>query len=193
MVLSRMVEIRIGHWRVEHRQDQHLTALENVFSALDGKGQVSKQYYSQIFGLIDALPRGAECVGQTEYFAFRGYLNGTLHLTFLRRDLLARFNQIAGGRRLRPQQKANMPARAVPIAGRFEMSQPFPMSRHHPGPSAPAPAVASELERYLDSLPESDEPETEAEREATKEGRADIAGRSVPHEQVIAALPELPK
>ncbi len=69
------------------------------------------------------------------------------------------------------------------------MSQPFPMSYDPAGPSAPAPAVASEMERYLESLPESDEPETEAEHQATAEGRADIAaGRVVSHEEVVAAL-----
>lgn len=48
--------------------------------------------------------------GETDLFAFRCCANGNLHLRFRRLDLLARFNQIAGGRRLRPQKTTGGPA-----------------------------------------------------------------------------------
>jgi hypothetical protein len=82
--------------------EQQLTALENVFSSLDGKGSVSKGHISNLSEAIRKTARGQ--LGQTEYFAFRGYANGALHLEFLRDDLLLKFNAIAGGARLRPQR-----------------------------------------------------------------------------------------
>lgn len=92
-----------GHgspFRVRHHREPQLTALEQVFSALDGRGQITKTHYSAISNAIKAPEfRGH---AKTEYFEFRVYKNGALHLTFLREDLLARFNQIAGGARLRP-------------------------------------------------------------------------------------------
>jgi hypothetical protein len=80
--------------------EQQLTALENVFQSIDGRGSVSKGHISNLSEAIRKTARGA--LGQTEYFSFRGYNNGALHLEFLREDLLWKFNQIAGGARLRP-------------------------------------------------------------------------------------------
>jgi hypothetical protein len=85
-----------------HQCEQQLTALENVFSSLDGKGSTGKGYVSKLSEAIRQTKRGA--LGQTEYFAFRGFNNGALHLEFLRLDLLLRFNQIAGGARLRAKK-----------------------------------------------------------------------------------------
>ncbi len=82
-----------------HQCEQKLTALENVFSSLDGKGSTTKSHVSQLSEAIRKTKRGA--LGQTDYFAFRGFNNGALHLEFRRSDLLLRFNQIAGGSRLR--------------------------------------------------------------------------------------------
>lgn len=88
-----------------HQCEQQLTALENVFSNLDGQGSVSKGYVSKLSEEIRKTKRGA--LGKTEYFAFRGFNNGALHLEFLREDLLLRFNQIAGGVRLRSKGPAD--------------------------------------------------------------------------------------
>lgn len=87
------------HWRMCSHADQRLTALENVFTALDGQGQITKTHYSAIATAIRA--EGYAGVGETPYFKFRTFQNGNAHLTFTRLDLLARFNAIAGGRRLR--------------------------------------------------------------------------------------------
>lgn len=85
-----------------HQAEQKLTALENVFTSLDGKGSTSKGYVSKLSEAIRKTESGA--LGSTEYFEFRGYKNGSLHLTFLRLDLLEKFNRIAGGARLRSKE-----------------------------------------------------------------------------------------
>lgn len=82
-----------------HQCEQQLTALENVFSSLDGRGATNKGHVRRLSEAIRKTKRGA--LGETEYFAFRGFNNGALHLTFLREDLLLKLNQIAGGSRLR--------------------------------------------------------------------------------------------
>jgi len=88
---------------INYRQEPNLTALENVFTALDGRGQITKQHYSEISLAIKTC-KDWPAVGETPYFAFRGYKNGALHITFKRLDLLTRFNAIAGGKKLRPPE-----------------------------------------------------------------------------------------
>lgn len=106
VVLSRVVEEKWNGngFRVEHDRQKYLTALENVFTALDGNGWINKMHFSALQNAIDAC--GPDGVGETEYFAFRCFKNRNLHLTFKRRDLLQRFNAIAGGKRLRPAEAA---------------------------------------------------------------------------------------
>lgn len=79
-----------------YRQSQKLIALENVFNALDGKGQISKSWQSELDQAIDAMPPGAKR-GETSLFEFTCHKNKNLHLTFKRLDLLQRFNQMAAG------------------------------------------------------------------------------------------------
>jgi len=87
--------------KVHYHRSQHVTALENVFNALDGQGEISKAYQS---ALETAIAASADGTGETPLFTFRACKNGNLHLTFRRLDLLARFNQVAGGTRLRPAE-----------------------------------------------------------------------------------------
>jgi len=47
---------------------------------------------------------GEDGIGETDYFAFRCFKNGNLHLIFKRPDLVRRLNQIAGGKRLRGER-----------------------------------------------------------------------------------------
>ena len=80
-----------------------LTALETAFKALDNKGHSTSHYHSDLHVAInDACQSGGSCSGVTDYFRFRAFKNGNLHLQFLRPDLLRRFNALAGGTRLRP-------------------------------------------------------------------------------------------
>jgi hypothetical protein len=76
-----------------------LTAMENVFSALDGQGAATRGYQSDAQMAIEASQDGK---WSTRYFAGTCHRNGNVHLRFLRPDLLAEFNRRAGGRVLRP-------------------------------------------------------------------------------------------
>lgn len=92
---------RSGRFRASHSRDKNLTALDNVFSMLDGKGPV-KSYYGP---LCDAIADAPDGVGETAYFKFRCYQNQNLHLEFTRLDLVARLNAIAGGNRLKGEKR----------------------------------------------------------------------------------------
>lgn len=111
VVLQYIVERADLRWtwspRVNYRYTQNLTAMENVFSALDGKGQVSKVHYSALQNAINAS--APSCRGETDYFRFRVFKNGNMHLEFKRLDLLDRFNKIAGGKRMRPAKEGADP------------------------------------------------------------------------------------
>lgn len=85
-------------FEVDYRYQPELTALENVFTALDGKGSITKTHYSALSNAIKASTDGR---GETEYFRFKCFKKHTLHIEFLRPDLVKRLNQIAGGMRLR--------------------------------------------------------------------------------------------
>jgi hypothetical protein len=88
-------------FRVNYTRRQHLVALENVFNAIAGNGEICKGYQSLLETAIETAKDGE---GETELFRFRCCLNGNLHLTFKRLDLLDRFNMLAGGKTLRPAQ-----------------------------------------------------------------------------------------
>lgn len=99
VVLTWMVErgYNRGKYRVNYRRDKYLTALDSVFLAIDGKGTI-KGYNGDLYqGIMDS----ADGCGSTQYFKFKCYLNGNLHLEFLRPDLVAKLNAVAGGARLR--------------------------------------------------------------------------------------------
>ncbi len=75
----------------DHR-DQ-LIRLDRVFHLLDGKG-APKGYRSPLVDAINTSHRSEE--GETDYFNFRAYKNGSLHLVFKRPDLVNEINAIAG-------------------------------------------------------------------------------------------------
>lgn len=89
-------------WGVSHYRRQYLTALENVFLLCDGKPQTQGSYWSELQTKIEAIAKSEPCRGTTTYFEFKGHKKGTLHLRFLRPDLVAKLNAIAGGMRLKP-------------------------------------------------------------------------------------------
>lgn len=103
-------------FEVDYRRRQHLVALENVFRALDGRGTIPG-YQSELETAI-ATADGGE--GETDLFTFRACLNHNLHLTFKRPDLLERFNQIAGGKRLRPAESEEQRLRREVAKARAE-------------------------------------------------------------------------
>lgn len=89
-----------GSYRVRYHWRQDLLALEKVFRALDGKGEMAKGWASELEQAIEKSPI-ADGRGETEYFRFRACQNGNLHIEFKRPDLVASLNRIAGGRNLR--------------------------------------------------------------------------------------------
>lgn len=96
-----------SHFRVNHHYRKNLVALENVFSALDGRGTIAKgSWDSEIAGAIDQTPLHSGGRGETRYFRFRCFKNRNLHLEFKRPDLVEKLNQIAGGLNLREKRDA---------------------------------------------------------------------------------------
>jgi hypothetical protein len=87
-----------GKFRTSYHRDKYLTALDNVFSMLDGQGPIKKSYHGPLYDSITDSPTG---IGKTPYFKFKCFLNGNLHLEFIRPDLVARLNAVAGGNRLK--------------------------------------------------------------------------------------------
>ncbi len=87
-----------GGFRVRYGSAAGLMALENCFRALDGKGGAPAAHRSELEMAIEANTDGR---GATTYFRFRCYKNKSLHLTFLRPDLVAKLNAHAGGKNFR--------------------------------------------------------------------------------------------
>ena len=81
-----------GGFRCNYSNGSHVTALDNIFRMLDGKGPV-EEYKGPLSSAIETCPDGK---GETEMFKFKCYGNGNLHLEFKRQDLLDLFNSIAG-------------------------------------------------------------------------------------------------
>lgn len=86
----------MSSWWVHHHTDVMLSALERTMQLLDGKGAAGRDGGSHLWLAIRAIPGDQPCVGETEYFRFKGFRNGNLHLWFKRLNLLAEFNRIAG-------------------------------------------------------------------------------------------------
>jgi hypothetical protein len=83
---------RNGTFGAQYGAHSHLVALDNIFHMLDGKGPVT-EHKGQLVGAIETSPDGR---GETDYFKFKCFGNGNLHLEFKRQDLLDLFNSIAG-------------------------------------------------------------------------------------------------
>lgn len=100
VILSNRVRMNYnGKFDDNHYHHQEMNALDNVFHMLDGKG-IPPGYDGPLLTAIKQT--GIEGKGATEYFRFQCYAgNGNLHLEFLRLDLVARLNQVAGGGQLR--------------------------------------------------------------------------------------------
>lgn len=80
--------------RVRYYSQKNLIALDNVFHMLDGRGPI-KGYNGP---LIDAIQASTTGTGETDFFEFKCFKNGNLHLKFKKQDLVDRLNYIAGER-----------------------------------------------------------------------------------------------
>lgn len=67
-----------------------LLAIDSVMRVLDGRTPIQNRHGE----LAEAIGRGDT---ETEYFKFKCFKNGNLHLEFKRLDLVQRLNQIATG------------------------------------------------------------------------------------------------
>lgn len=80
-------------YTVKYWNKQKLIGVDRVFHLLDGAEWAgTNAYYSP---LIDAI-QSSTGEGETPYFKFKCYGNGNLHLTFLRPDLVTKFNRVCG-------------------------------------------------------------------------------------------------
>lgn len=104
VVLEYMVEKADLRWtwapRVNHHRTPMLVSLETLFKSLDGKGQTTSGWKSDLQLAIEAAPQD-DPKGETEFFSFRVFRNGHLHLAFKRPDLVTKLNAIAGGKNLK--------------------------------------------------------------------------------------------
>ena len=80
--------------------DQKLTCIDNVFHLLDGKG--TAKYPDNLASQLQLAIREHRPVFETDYFKVKYYLGvGTIHIQFLRLDLLQKLNAQGGGARLK--------------------------------------------------------------------------------------------
>lgn len=79
-----------------YRRSAEFRALDNVFLLLDGKPGIGTHNGT----LADAIAASEDGTGETPYFRFKACKNQNLHLEFIRPDLVAKLNAIAGGRNL---------------------------------------------------------------------------------------------
>lgn len=87
-----------GKFHMNYYYMHHANALERVFQALDGQGEILKGYDSCLAAAMDASSDGE---GETAYFRFKACKNHNLHLWFKRPDLVAKLNAVAGGKNLK--------------------------------------------------------------------------------------------
>lgn len=79
--------------RISLYHSENIRRLDNLFHMLDGK--IFKTYWGPLY---EGLER--EWEGETEYFKFKKYQNGNVHLWFKRQDLINRMNDLAGFKEL---------------------------------------------------------------------------------------------
>ena len=99
VIIPRTVERlwKSDDFRVSYHRQSQIRALDNVFHLLDGKGPV-KSHYGPLYEAVETGPY------ETEYFSFKCFKNGNLHLTFKRLDLVEKLNKIAGGMNLKSEK-----------------------------------------------------------------------------------------
>lgn len=91
------VERRYGQrFDVSYYSRPHFVALDQIMHLLDGKG-FSKEHHGALVSAIMNTSSVSGSTGETEYFRFRLFGNGNIHLEFKRLDLLAQFNCVGAG------------------------------------------------------------------------------------------------
>lgn len=86
-----------GRFHVNYGSNgQHVRSIDNIFHALAGAG-LPEGYNGPLY---DAIGLSQDGTGETDFFRFKCYKNGNLHLEFKQPKLLDDFNAIAGRNRL---------------------------------------------------------------------------------------------
>lgn len=80
-------------YRVNYYRDANVTAIDGTFHVLDEKGLIANRR-SPLFTAIAECKEGR---GETDYFSFRCFRNGNLHIQFKRLDLVKKLNGLATG------------------------------------------------------------------------------------------------
>lgn len=88
-------------FQVNYSKVDNLRALDQVFHLLDGKPQSDASWRGPLVDAIGAQTNFDKNDFATDYFRGRCFRNQNLHLEFTRPDLVAKFNAIAGGARLK--------------------------------------------------------------------------------------------
>ena len=96
VILTWMVRTRWGGgFEVNYQREAQVNAIDGVFHLLDGKG-VLKERRGPLAQAINAT--GKDGKGETDYFKFRCFKNGNLHLEFKNLELVKQLNQLGTGR-----------------------------------------------------------------------------------------------
>jgi len=89
-------------FHVRYQIRGEVNSLDSIFHTLDGKGVLPGHEGP----LVSAVATSEDGTGETEYFRFKCFKNGNLHIEFKRDDLLQQFNQIAAdGHRIGASRK----------------------------------------------------------------------------------------
>jgi len=85
-----------GSFHPTHYKQSHLQAIDSIFHLLDGKS-FPKTHSGPLCDAISGYNKPG-AAAETEYFRFKCYKNGSLHLEFKRLDLVAEFNFRCGNK-----------------------------------------------------------------------------------------------
>ncbi len=102
-IIHNMIEFFFGGAYVNIYSEEKIQTLDNVFHLLDGKG--AAKYPGNALTIIRQAVHDEKWQCETEYFHFKWYKKGTLHIRFKRLDLLKEFNKRAGKNRLKSQNE----------------------------------------------------------------------------------------
>jgi len=87
---------QISQLSIRSGRENELVAIDRVFHSLDGKKNIPEGYHSPLVDQMETQVHAGIDHGETEFFTWKVYLNGNIHLGFKRLDLVRMFNQIAG-------------------------------------------------------------------------------------------------
>ena len=97
IISENTVEIWGNRFHMGYYREEKFMELDKVFHGLDGKG-LPKRPHDALTAIKDAMQKGYS-EAETNYFRFKWFKVGTLHIWFKREDLLKEFNRIGSDAR----------------------------------------------------------------------------------------------